>query len=187
MEDRKTQIIEIAIELIKKYGYDSFSYADLSKTLGITKASIHHHFPKKDDLGLALCNHIHDNMHMTFSAILTRDISALRKLEAYLTLYEKMLEGGDKVCPVASLQAEANIISKEMKNAIYEIDNTESQFIEQVLIQGKESAEFTIVKDIKTQAILMASSLKGTLLYARIHGKEQYRTISHQMIKQIVK
>ena len=187
MIDRKKQILELSIELVKMYGYDSFSYATLSKELGITKASIHHHFPKKDDLGLALCNYIHNQMSTAFDAILTKDISALKKLEAYLTLYENMLEEGDKVCPVASLQAEANIISKEMKDAIYGIDNTESQFIENVLIQGKESAEFTILEDIKTQAILMASSLKGTLLYARIHGKEHYRIISQQMIKQIVK
>ncbi|HIE19064.1 TPA: TetR/AcrR family transcriptional regulator, partial [Candidatus Bathyarchaeota archaeon] len=35
-------------------GYGGFSYSDLSKALGITKASIHHHFPSKEELGLAV-------------------------------------------------------------------------------------------------------------------------------------
>ena len=47
--------------------------------------------------------------------------------------------------------------------------------------------EFKILGDLKTQAILIASGLKGTLLYSRIHGKEQYKTISLQLIKQITK
>jgi len=28
-----------------------FSYADLAKSVGVSKASIHHHFPAKEDLG----------------------------------------------------------------------------------------------------------------------------------------
>lgn len=48
MENRKSQIIQVAISLIKEYGYDSFSYKDLSETVGITKATLHHHFPKKE-------------------------------------------------------------------------------------------------------------------------------------------
>lgn len=187
MTDRKQQILELSIELVKKYGYDSFSYATLSKTLGITKASIHHHFPKKDDLGLALCSYIHKNMNMTLDAIIQKEISALKKLEAYFNLYEKMLDDGDKICPIASLQAEANIISKEMKQEIYAIDNTESQFLEKVLLEGQKSNEFNILGDLQTQAILIASGLKGTLLYSRIHGKVHYKTISHQLIKQIAK
>ena len=45
--DRKTQIIELATELVQSKGFDSFSYNDLSEDLGIRKASIHHHFAKK--------------------------------------------------------------------------------------------------------------------------------------------
>ena len=51
---RKDQILEVATELVQTRGYNAFSYQDLSDRLGITKASIHHHFPSKEDLGIAV-------------------------------------------------------------------------------------------------------------------------------------
>ena len=51
---RKGQILEVATELVQTRGYSAFSYQDLSNRLGITKASIHHHFPSKGDLGRAV-------------------------------------------------------------------------------------------------------------------------------------
>ena len=43
---RKDQILEVATELVQTRGYSAFSYQDLSDRLGITKASLHHHFPR---------------------------------------------------------------------------------------------------------------------------------------------
>ena len=42
--DRKEQIVDMASELLQTRSFNSFSYQDLSERLGITKASIHHHF-----------------------------------------------------------------------------------------------------------------------------------------------
>lgn len=49
------RLLECADTCIQENGFEGFSYADLAKTLGIRKASIHHHFPTKNDLGLAYC------------------------------------------------------------------------------------------------------------------------------------
>jgi len=54
--DRKQQILEKASELLMTRSYSSFSYKDLSEALGITKASIHHHYESKEVLGLALAD-----------------------------------------------------------------------------------------------------------------------------------
>jgi TetR/AcrR family transcriptional repressor of nem operon len=51
MESRKNQIISLAFKLIQEKGFVCMSYDDLSKPLGVTKASIHYHFEKKEDLG----------------------------------------------------------------------------------------------------------------------------------------
>ncbi|CAN7538950.1 TetR/AcrR family transcriptional regulator [Paenibacillus sp. LjRoot56] len=54
MESRKNQIISLAFKLIQEKGFVCMSYDDLSKPLGVTKASIHYHFEKKEDLGAAI-------------------------------------------------------------------------------------------------------------------------------------
>ena len=49
-EDTRTVILRQAEFLIRTRGYAAFSYADLAQTAGITKASVHYHFPTKEDL-----------------------------------------------------------------------------------------------------------------------------------------
>jgi len=187
MEDRKVQIIKLSIELIKKYGYDSFSYADLSKTLGITKASIHHHFPKKDNLGLEICSYLQTHMLEEFATILSEHTSAKIKIKNYFNLYANIIKEGDKICPIASLEAEANIISKDMRTIITLIDDSENKFIVKILNMGIESGEFNIVGSVEAEAMLIASTLKGALQYARIHGKQYYNKITTQLIAHLLK
>uniref|UniRef100_UPI0016411DC9 TetR/AcrR family transcriptional regulator n=1 Tax=Burkholderia gladioli TaxID=28095 RepID=UPI0016411DC9 len=47
-------LVQAAEGLMRSRGYAAFSYADLVETVGIRKASIHHHFPTKEDLGVAI-------------------------------------------------------------------------------------------------------------------------------------
>lgn len=50
MEDTRTKILDAAQDLIQRVGVNAMSYKHISDTVGIRKASIHHHFPKKENL-----------------------------------------------------------------------------------------------------------------------------------------
>ena len=41
------QILDVAEGLVQTRGFNSFSYADIAKQLGITTASLHYHFGSK--------------------------------------------------------------------------------------------------------------------------------------------
>ncbi len=43
-------ILRTARTLIMSGGYNGFSYADISKVVGVRNASIHHYYPSKSDL-----------------------------------------------------------------------------------------------------------------------------------------
>src|SRR5208282_4598313 len=47
-------ILNVAERLAQTRGYNGFSYADIAEELGVTKASLHYHFPSKAELGRAL-------------------------------------------------------------------------------------------------------------------------------------
>ncbi len=42
-----TAILDVAEQLAQTRGYNGFSYADIAAQLGVTKASLHYHFPLK--------------------------------------------------------------------------------------------------------------------------------------------
>ncbi|MCD4689251.1 MAG: TetR/AcrR family transcriptional regulator, partial [Desulfuromonadaceae bacterium] len=50
MKDTKRHILDVAEDLIQRVGLNAMSYKHISDAVGIRKASIHHHFPKKDNL-----------------------------------------------------------------------------------------------------------------------------------------
>lgn len=50
LSPKAEEIIRYTTELLAVGGYNSFSYADIAEIVGISKPSIHHHFPSKAEL-----------------------------------------------------------------------------------------------------------------------------------------
>ncbi|MCH5688600.1 TetR/AcrR family transcriptional regulator [Niabella sp. W65] len=50
----REHIINTADALIRDKGYNAFSFVDIAQVVGIKKPSVHHHFPRKTDLGIAV-------------------------------------------------------------------------------------------------------------------------------------
>ena len=84
MTNRKEQIIDLTFKLIQQKGYVAFSYDDISKQLGVTKASIHYHFEKKEDLGVALAERISQNLKSFLLSIKDSSLSIEEKLILFI-------------------------------------------------------------------------------------------------------
>ena len=54
MSETRTKILDVADDLVQRIGLNAMSYKHISDAVGIRKASIHHHFSKKEDLVNAL-------------------------------------------------------------------------------------------------------------------------------------
>ena len=48
------RIVDAAQGLIQEVGYNGFSFEHISQAVGMRKASVHHHFASKADLGVAV-------------------------------------------------------------------------------------------------------------------------------------
>ncbi|MEX3008599.1 TetR/AcrR family transcriptional regulator [Hoeflea sp. TYP-13] len=94
----RNALLNAAEHAARSRGFDAFSYADLSREVGIRKASIHHHFPAKADLALALIRRYRVNFAHLLASIRTENDTAGDRLRAFLTTYREALSGGDTVC-----------------------------------------------------------------------------------------
>lgn len=179
--DRKAEIIGLADQLVKSVGYEGFSYADLSDKLGITKASIHHHFPHKEDLGAALCDSYESFLTKKFKALESQPGDAWSKLDAYFTGGAALVADEGKTCPISALQAEVNSLPAPLKERLRALDNQELGFVARVLEAGRLSGEFRFSGEPASQAALVLSSYKGALSFARIHGCAFLKDVMGQM------
>ena len=181
LKNRKEQIVDLGLSLLQTRGFENFSYQDLARELGITKASIHHHFPKKADLGVALCQAIQCWHEEQFAQIKALPGSVMEKLDRYVMGNLKFACGQKKICPLSSLQADIASLPPDMKVSLKQLDEHELDFIGELLEQGRESGELNFEGDSRSQATLFVLACKGAMQYSRVHGSKIFDDTMAQM------
>jgi len=167
--------------MLKVKGFDSFSYNDLSQELGISKASIHHHFKRKEDLGLALLVYMKEGTLRRTEHLRGLDILPWEKLVTFFDMNAQIIENGTKNCPVNSLQANVDIISPEMVVVLKEIGELEINLMSSILEDGRKEGQMFFKGKARNHATLIMSTLRGAMQQSRIHGSEFFRQTIEQM------
>jgi TetR/AcrR family transcriptional regulator, transcriptional repressor for nem operon len=188
-KDTRTQILDIAQDLIQRVGVNAMSYQDISEAVGIRKASIHYHFPTKDDLVAVLLDRYNDYFLRLVDGIIAQSDSAEVKLRRYCSLFEATLSsgGGDKACLCGMVGAELATLKHPLVERVTAFYRNNEVRLVSILTQGKESGEFVFAGEIPAMATLIFSLLEGGFLVARAHGgSAQYRAIVEQLM-QLVK
>lgn len=180
MENRKLQITDLAMMNIREKGYLSFSYDDLAKTLNVTKASIHYHFIKKENLGLAICTRIQEGLEATYNNVTQMNTNSEEKLWAFFFNRVANIEDNE-ICPLSSLQADYNYLPEAMRKRIYDLSELEIEYVKNLLMEIKDEDNHVQFKDAEELAALLTASLKGALQYRRVLGSEFLNAVSKQL------
>src|SRR5271166_5391358 len=107
-------ILDAAERLAQTRGYNGFSYADVAAQLGVTKASLHYHFPSKAELGRALIERYHAGF-VEALGIIDREVDEpCGKLERYVALYDAVMRN-DRMCLCGMLAAEHATLPQAMQ------------------------------------------------------------------------
>ena len=186
IEDTKNKILDVAQDLIQRLGVNAMSYHHISEAVGIRKASIHHHFPTKEDLLIEVLKRYQVRFTKIVDQIVNSDLSPSTKLRRYMELFEATLQEGnhDKACLCGMLGAELTTIgssSAELVKSFYK--ENEDELVE-ILKQGVEQGAFKIPGDVKSTAKMIFSFLEGGLLIVRAQGNlKQFRGMMNQCLK----
>jgi TetR/AcrR family transcriptional repressor of nem operon len=131
----KTALLDCAQDLIQRVGVNAMSYQHLSDEIGIRKASIHYHFPKKEDLVVALLNRCREAYDALYTDIVDSDHTAKQKLLLISQLFEQSLRDG-KVCFVGMLSVEFESLTERAQKATQAAIKSSSSIYEKVFIQA---------------------------------------------------
>ena len=178
--DRKEQILELATELIQTRGYTAFSYADLSAQLGITKASIHHHFSTKEDLGVAMARRYFEKVRETLTKAAKHD-DPWERFDGYAGVVFGAFGPGDRICAAGSVQSEFNVVPESMRRKWCELIQYVVGWIAQVLEEGRRRGVMQFPGSPEAQASMIFSTMQGALQYGRAHGRHELETIVRQV------
>ena len=183
--DTRDQLMDVAQELIQKRGINAFSFQDLSDSVGIRKASVHHHFPTKADLIESLTARYLQQFEDLTSGIIASKTTGKTKLKRYCQLFLETLMAGqhDKSCLCGMLMAEVASLERPVQQQIRQFLRNNLGVLESILAEGVKDGSIASQKNIKTTALLVLSALEGGLLIARSdQGPKQFSGIVAQLV-----
>ena len=146
-------ILSEAERLIRTRGYAAFSYADLAETAAIAKASVHHHFPTKEDLIVILLDTYMVRFHAALAAIRADQADMRDRLNAYANLFLAGFEQG--MLPLCgALSAERAALPAALHPKIHAFFQVHLDWLHGVLEDGGVSPP-------EPSALLLLSTLEG--------------------------
>jgi TetR/AcrR family transcriptional repressor of nem operon len=184
MTDR---IRSTAHTLMIQRGYSAFSYADISAAVGISKASIHHHFPAKADLAVAVLT-AHRERLIQALGLLDDEISdPLMRLTAYVQHWEICIRDQSMpFCVAALLGAEMPSLPEEVQAQVREHFAVLVRWIEKTLRAGVKAGAIRLKETAATEAQILMAVVHGAMLSARASGThEVYKTASAGALRRI--
>jgi AcrR family transcriptional regulator len=89
MQPTQQQILDEALNLFIKQGYEKTSLSDISKQIGYTKLTIYYYYENKDELFLAVLTSFLDQVEQRLQNILHKEQLAQRMIYDLLTSLDR--------------------------------------------------------------------------------------------------
>lgn len=153
--DTRTALIDAAMHLVRRRGYAAVSYADLADVIGIRKASIHHHFPAKEDLGEAMVAAYTKSFAEALDRIDAASSDPIARLEAYAQPYRDGL-ARNEACLCGVLASEIAGMPARVQAAVRNFFALNLRWLEKTLEEGRGKLRPGIEPRREAQTILAA-------------------------------
>jgi TetR/AcrR family transcriptional repressor of nem operon len=186
--DTYTRILDSAQSLIVTRGYNAFSYADISAEVGVGKATIHHHFPGKADLVVAVIARYRKATADGLSAMAAQEPRAGRRLQSYIGFWEQCIRTNNApFCIAALLAAELPSLPPEVAGEVKAHFDELSGWITGFIDEGLRNGELKSADSAEITARMLIASVHGAMLAARAHDgdAELFSSITKPALQRI--
>ncbi|HEY2201143.1 MAG TPA: TetR/AcrR family transcriptional regulator [Solirubrobacteraceae bacterium] len=159
------QIVEAATAVIQTRGYNGFSYADIADAVGIRKASVHHHFPGKSDLGQEVARRYRERFAEALSDLESKTDDDAARLEWYADLYARELSQHGRMCLCGMLAAEYATLPAGVQDEVRGFFDDQREWLARTF-----GGELRPAAEARRLADAFLAGLEGALLVCRTDG-----------------
>jgi TetR/AcrR family transcriptional regulator, transcriptional repressor for nem operon len=179
----KEKIVELGREFVQRIGYHAFKYQLIAQELNIKNAAIHHYFPNKEDLGLAIIQKDFAEFKAAVKSAQTQQLNPTRKLDILLNAYTGYFDKGYNLCVLGSCASAYSDLPERMRTAACEYITYLQEWAISVLIEGQQSGEFSFSSTPEELSALWCATLSGSLQTAKLKGKAYFDLVMGQLRK----
>jgi TetR/AcrR family transcriptional repressor of nem operon len=154
---KKNAIVKNSIDFLKKHSFKELSFELLAKEFNVSKTAIHYYFPKKIDLGIAICETLEEGL------IQQLDVFKKEPDKASVEFIHERLSflRDNEICPIITLQSEYNDFEKLLQDKVKELGNSEYSVYVDILARNINK------KEAESIAQVHLSAIKGAQYYSR--------------------
>lgn len=161
------KILDLAEELIRKNGYNGFSFREIATGVGVKSSSVHYYFPAKSDLGAKVANRYTERFLEALGDPGSASQDAEDVLAKVQNLFAKALGRDGQMCLCGMLGAESaglpDVVAKEAKAFFDRVG--EWLVISLTRTDWGKSRSST---EIEAQALNTLALLEGGMMIARV-------------------
>ena len=170
LSPKAAEIAACARSLIATRGYNGFSYADIAEAVGITKASIHHHFPSKAELVRCVVAAYRAEAQVGLAALAAQVPDPAARLRAWMGFWQACLrERTLPFCICAMLATEMPTIPEEIGVEVRGHFDDLSQWLAQLLADGARAHQFALRSTAPVEALALMAAIHGAMVSARAY------------------
>lgn len=183
MTDTKTNILDVAEDLIQRVGLNAMSYKHISDAVGIRKASIHYHFPQKKDMVDALLSRCNSTYGAHYHIIVDGLGSAPEKLRHLAGVFAEGLTNG-KLCLVGMISSDMHTLEPASCRILEKTLQATIEIFATAFRQGRKEGSLIYSCADKDAAYTFFSFLVGGQITARVKGgPSAFKTATEIIIK----
>ncbi|MEO9776578.1 TetR/AcrR family transcriptional regulator [Roseibium sp.] len=111
MSSKRDEIMDMAEHMIRKHGYNGFSFREIAASVGIKSASVHYHFATKAGLGAAVAKRFRERFEAELANRASPDINPLAN---WRNLFRDALNDDGLMCLCGILAVEGDDLPPEV-------------------------------------------------------------------------
>jgi TetR/AcrR family transcriptional repressor of nem operon len=179
--------MDVAHRLLTERGYSAFSYADIAEEIQIRKASIHHHFPTKTALVVAVLERHRLRMQEAHAALDERVSSPLNRLKKYVEYWEVCIRNTtEPFCIAALLGAELPGLPDEVQAEVGKHFTALRQWIARTMKDGVKQKTIRLQETAEVEAEMLMAAVHGAMLSARVNNSSAiFKQVTTQAIQRL--
>lgn len=156
----RSDLLTSAEILLRTKGYAAFSYADLADEIGIKKASIHHHFPTKEGMAIAIVESYLFRFRKQLEAINDENDDVVDRLKAFAVMFAHSSENG--MLPLCgALAAELLALPESLKAMTKDFFEIHLTWLQENIKQGQDQGVLKPELDVITVSRFILNALEG--------------------------
>jgi len=156
----RSDLLTSAEILLRTKGYAAFSYADLAEDIGIKKASIHHHFPTKESLAIAIVESYLFRFKNQLECINDENTGIIDRLNAFALMFVQSSKNA--MLPLCgALAAELLALPESLKELTRDFFEIHLNWLQANIALGQAAGELKAELDGVKVARFILNTLEG--------------------------